>query len=109
MLATALRIFALGDIEKHAARARAHGLQIQTQQIGNLDKVRIDHIAIAQRIDKRQRIFQRLGATAWRGDVARLLQRTVNKVHKRLGSVDARLQCLATMRRDELHGIVAVG
>ena len=26
------------DVAKHAARARAHGLQIQTQQIGNLDK-----------------------------------------------------------------------
>ena len=109
MLATAFRIFALGDVAKHAARARAHRLQIQTQQIGNLDKVRVNHIAIAQRIDKRQSIFKRLGATAWRSDVTRLLQRTVNKVHKRLGSVDARLQCLAAMRRDELHGIVTVG
>ena len=109
LLTTSFRILALGDIAKHTTRARAHRLQIQTQQIGNLDKVRVDHIAVAQRIDKRQRIFQRLSATARRGDVTRLLQRTVDKVHKRLGSVDARLQCLATMCGDELHGVVAVG
>ena len=109
LLATSFRIFALGDIAKHTARARTHGLQIQTQQIGNLDKVRIDHIAVAQRIDKRQRILQRLGTTARRGDVARLLQRTVDKIHKRLGRVDALLQLLAAVRRDELHGIVTVG
>ena len=109
LLTTSFRIFALGDIAKHATRTRANRLQIQTQQIGNLDKVCVDHIAIAQRIDKRQRIFQRLGTTARRGDVTRLLQRTVDKVHERLGSVDARLKLLSTMRRDELHGVVAVG
>ncbi len=74
LLATTLGVLALGDIAKHTARARAHRLQIQTQQVGNLDKVRIDHIAIAQRIDERQCILERLGATARRGNVARLLQ-----------------------------------
>ena len=109
MLATALRIFALGDIAKHATRTRSHRLQIQTQQIGNLDKVRVNHIAIAQRIDERESVLQRLGATARRGDVARLLQRTVHKVHEGLGGVNAFLQLLSAVRRDELHGIVAVG
>ena len=109
LLAAALGILALGDIAKNAARARAHRLQIQAKQVGNLDKVRIDHVAVAQRIDKCERILECLGTTARRGDVARLLQRTVHKVHEGLGRIDACLQCLATVRRDELHGIVAVG
>ena len=37
------------------------------------------------------------------------MQRPVHKVHEGFGGVDTRLQRLATMRRDELHGIVAVG
>ena len=109
LLTTSFRILALGDIAKHTARARTHCLQIQTQQVGNLNKVRVDHIAVAQRIDKRQRILQRLGATARRGDVARLLQRTVHEVHERLGGVNAFLQLPSAVRRDELHGIVTVG
>lgn len=42
LLTPALGILTLGDIAKHAARARAHGLQVQTQQVSNLDKVRVD-------------------------------------------------------------------
>ena len=109
LLTTSFRILTLGDIAKHTARARAHGLQVQTQQIGNLDKVRVDHIAVTQRVDERQRVLERFGATARRGNVARLLQRTVDKVHEGLGRVNARLKLLAAMRRDELHGVVAVG
>ena len=74
LLATTLGILALGNIAKHAARARTHRVQVQPQQVGNLDKVRIDHVAIAQRIDERQRILKRFGTTARRGNVARLLQ-----------------------------------
>ena len=37
------------------------------------------------------------------------MQRPVHKVHEGLGRVNARLQRLTTMRRDELHGVVAVG
>ncbi|VWM03191.1 Uncharacterised protein [Collinsella intestinalis] len=88
LLATTRGLLALLHLSEHLAGARADRIDIQTESIGDLHVIAIDHVARTQRIDELEGRTHRLGAAARCGDIAFLLEFAKDEIHERNGIVE---------------------